>query len=85
MRMANRAILKEGHPSPTVVDLIHSLYGATVFSKLDLRSGYHQLSLAPESKYITTFATHKDYEDINGRILELIQPVRFSRMLLMNK
>lgn len=29
-----------------------------VFSKLDLWSGYHQLSLAPESQYITTFATH---------------------------
>ena len=33
--------------------------GAKVFSKLDLRSGYHQLSLAPESRYITTFATHE--------------------------
>ena len=33
--------------------------GSTVFSKLDLRSGYHQLSLAPESRYITTFSTHK--------------------------
>ena len=59
MRMANRAILRERHPSPTVDDLMHSLNGATVFSKLDLRSGYHQLSLASESRYITTFATHK--------------------------
>ena len=40
-------------------DLIHALNGDTVFSKLDRRSGYHQLSLAPESRYITTFATHK--------------------------
>ena len=45
--------------SPTVDDMIHSLNGATVFSKLDLRSGYHQVCLAPESRYITTFATHK--------------------------
>ena len=30
-----------------------------IFSKLDLRSGYHQLSLARESRYITTFATHE--------------------------
>ena len=59
MRMANRAILREQHPSPTVDDLMHSHNGATVFSKLDLRSGYHQLSLASESRYITTFATHK--------------------------
>ena len=61
MRMANKAINRERHPSPTIDDLIHTLNGATVFSKLelDLRSGYHQSSLAPESRYITTFATHK--------------------------
>ena len=39
--------------------MIHTLNGATVFSKLDLKTGYHQLSLFPESQYITTFATHK--------------------------
>ncbi len=33
--------------------------GTQVFSKLDLCSGYHQLLLAEESRYITTFATHK--------------------------
>ena len=59
MRMANQAIERERHPMPTVDDLIHTLNGATVFSKLDLRSGYHQLPLAPESRYITTFATHE--------------------------
>ena len=59
MRMANRAIQRERHPTPTVDDLIHALNGATVFSKLDLRSGYHQLCLAKESRHITTFATHE--------------------------
>ena len=59
MRMANKAIDCERHPTPTVDDLIHTLNGATVFSKLDLRAGYHQLALAEESQYITMFATHK--------------------------
>ena len=59
MRMANQAIRRERHPTPTVDDLIHSMNGAKVFSKLDLRAGYHQLTLAPESRYITTFSTHK--------------------------
>ena len=59
MRAPNKAIHRERHPSPTIDDLIHTLNGAKVFSKLDLRSGYHQLSLAPESRYITTFATHR--------------------------
>ena len=58
MRVANRAIVRERHPMPTIDDLTHTLNGATVFSKLDLRAGYHQLTLAPESRYITTFATH---------------------------
>ena len=65
MRMANRAIRRERHPTPTTDDLIHTLNGATVFSKLDLRSGYHQLSLAPESRHITTFATHKGLKRYN--------------------
>ena len=59
MRMANKAIKRERHPAPTIDDLIHTLNGATVFSKLDLRSGYHQLTIAPECREITTFATHK--------------------------
>jgi len=59
MRMANKAIRRERHPTPTIDDLIHSMNGAKVFSKLDLRAGYHQLTLAPESRYITTFSTHK--------------------------
>ncbi|CAB4038802.1 Transposon Ty3-I Gag-Pol poly [Paramuricea clavata] len=59
MRRANCAIQRERHPCPTVDDLIHAMNGAKVFSKLDLRSGYHQLLLAEESRYITTFVTHK--------------------------
>jgi len=58
MRMANKAIIRERHPTPTIDDLISKLNGATVFSKIDLRSGYHQLPLAEESRYITTFSTH---------------------------
>lgn len=44
---------------PTMDDLTQTLNDATVFSKLDLQSGYHQLTLALESCYITTFATQK--------------------------
>ena len=57
MRMANRAIRRECHPTPTSDDLIHTLNGASVFkigSTLRVSS-----ALSPESRYITTFATHK--------------------------
>ena len=59
MRMTNRAINRERHPTPTIDDLIHTLNGVTVFSKLDLRAGYYQLTLASESSFITTLSTHK--------------------------
>ena len=42
---------------PTIDDLVADLNGASVFSKLDLSSGYHQLELEPEGRHITTFST----------------------------
>lgn len=58
MRLPNTAILQERHITPTIDDLIHDLNGAAVFSKLDLKAGYHQLELDADSRYITTFTTH---------------------------
>lgn len=45
MRQANTAIQHERHLTPSMDDVIHELNGATVFSKLDLKAGYHQLEL----------------------------------------
>ena len=58
MREANKAVMREKHLMPTLDDLITDLNGATTFSTLDLRNGYHQLELHPSSRYITTFSTH---------------------------
>lgn len=58
MRQPNKAIKRERHTMPTIEELILDLNGSKVFSKLDLRSGYHQLELHPDSRYITTFSTH---------------------------
>ena len=58
MREANQAVKREKHLMPTTDDLVADLNGATLFSTLDLSSGYHQLELAPESRHITTFSTH---------------------------
>ncbi len=43
---------------PTLDDVITDLNGAAVFRTLDLASGYHQLTLAPEGRHMTTFSTH---------------------------
>ena len=58
MRIPNTAIQRERHITPTLDDILCDLNGATVFSKLDLNNGYHQLELHEESRYITTFSTH---------------------------
>ena len=58
MRGPNKAIKRERHITPTIEDVLSDLNGASYFSKLDLNQGYHQLLLAPESRYITTFSTH---------------------------
>ena len=58
MREVNKPIKREKHLMPTIDDLIADLNGATHFSTLDLSSGYHQLELTPESRYVTTFNTH---------------------------
>lgn len=54
----NTAIKRDHHASPTLHELMTILTGSTVFSKIDLNQGYNHLEITPESRYITTFATH---------------------------
>ena len=42
---------------PIVEDFMYKFHDCTVFSKLDMRQGYHQLLLNPESRKIATFST----------------------------
>ena len=58
MRLPNKVIKRERHITPTFDDVIADLSGAQYFSKLDLRSGYHQILLHTDSRHITTFSTH---------------------------
>ena len=58
MRRANEAIIRERLPIPTIDEVLESLNGSAVFSKLDLRWGFHQIELDADSRDITAFATH---------------------------
>ena len=59
MRRANEAIVRECHSIPTIEEVLYDLSGSTVFSKLDLKWGFHQIELEAESHKVTTFVTHR--------------------------
>ena len=53
MRRANEAIIRERLPIHTVDEVLEELNDSTVFSKLDLRHGFHQVELHADSRDIT--------------------------------
>ncbi|KAL0556775.1 hypothetical protein IC582_005291 [Cucumis melo] len=54
-RELNKVTVKNRYPLPRIDDLFDKLQGATVFSKIDLRSGYHQLRIKDEDVPKTAF------------------------------
>ncbi|GBG84112.1 hypothetical protein CBR_g37987 [Chara braunii] len=56
-RKLNAQIVKNVGPLPRIDDLLERLGGATYFSKLDLKLGYHQIEIQPQDRYKTTFKT----------------------------
>ncbi|PIK62915.1 hypothetical protein BSL78_00150 [Apostichopus japonicus] len=58
MRLANDAIIRERHPIPTVEKVLYEMNGSSLFTKLDLKWGFHQIELEESSREITTFVTH---------------------------
>ena len=53
----NKMTIKNRYPLPRIDDLFDQLRGATVFSKIDLRSGYYQVRIKDEDIFKTTFRT----------------------------
>jgi hypothetical protein len=54
----NALTLKSKYPMPIIDELLDELFGASCFSILDLRAGFHQVLLKAKEEHKTAFQTH---------------------------
>ncbi|GJS73846.1 putative reverse transcriptase domain-containing protein [Tanacetum coccineum] len=79
-RELNKPTVKNRYPLPRIDDLFDQLQGSSVYSKIDLRSGYHQLRVREEDIPKTAFRTHYGHYRVSNLIGEKKEEAAFQML-----
>ncbi len=81
-RQVNDVTIKDSYPLPRIDDTLDALQGATLFSTLDLASGYWQVEVDPVDKEKTAFVTEGGLYEFNVMPFGLCNaPATFERLM----
>ncbi|GBG79827.1 hypothetical protein CBR_g30091 [Chara braunii] len=76
-RKLNVQMIKNVGPLPRIDDLLERLGGAKYFSKLDLKTGYHQIEIQPRDRYKTAFKTRRSLDEHLRSVLERLRIAKY--------
>ncbi|GJX33444.1 putative reverse transcriptase domain-containing protein [Tanacetum coccineum] len=76
-RELNKLTVKNRYPLPRIDDLFDQLQGSSIYSKIDLRSGYHQLRVREQDIPKTAFRTrYGHYDSYKGYVIQMTKALR---------